>query len=161
MPVGAAAGHAMSVHADGAAARRVNGAAYRRRYSLWTVRAGRRVLAPRRAAHGRGAGGKLLLNGKPLYLRGVHMHGDSPLRGRGDDDVHNLVDVQALVAAHANWVRIHPPPSEALLDLLDEAGILVSAEVPAIGMRSPPGLGGAAFAADRINGSTLAAHFAT
>ena len=102
--------------------------------------------------------GKLLLNGKPLYLRGIHMHGDSPLRGRGDDDVHNLVDVQSLVAAHANWVRIHPPPSEALLDLLDEAGILVSAEVPAIGMRSPPGLGGDAFAADRINGSTLAAH---
>ena len=55
MPVGAAAGDAVPVHADGAAARRVNGAVYRRRYSLWTVRAGRRVLAPRRAANGRGA----------------------------------------------------------------------------------------------------------
>ena len=84
------------------------------------------------------SGGVLRLNNEPLYLRGLHAHGDAPLRGRGHDDVHNVRDVQSAIAANANWLRIHPPPSEALLDLLDESGILVSAEVPAIGFRSAP-----------------------
>lgn len=103
------------------------------------------------------AKGVLRLNGRPLYLRGLHAHMDAPLRGRGQDDVHEVRDVQSIVATRANWVRIHPPPSESMLDLLDEAGVLVSAEVPAIGMRPAP-KGGAAFTADRINATTLANH---
>jgi beta-glucuronidase len=101
--------------------------------------------------------GVLRLNGRPLYLRGLHAHIDAPLRGRGHDDAHEVRDVQSIVAARANWVRIHPPPSESMLNLLDEAGIFVSAEVPAIGMRPAP-RGGAAFMAERINATTLAHH---
>ena len=112
--------------------------------------------------------GDLLLNGRKLYLRGIHAHAEAALRGRGRDAVLAVRDVSLMVSLGVNWVRIHPPPSESMLDLLDEAGILMNAEVPAIGLRPPPapllpgGDGGAApaFSPSRINATTLAAHVA-
>ena len=70
-------------------------------------------------------GPKLLLNGKPLKLRGASIHED--VRGRGDAlrpaDEDKLVE--ELKSLGANATRAQHPLSPGLMERLDEAGILV------------------------------------
>jgi beta-galactosidase/beta-glucuronidase len=73
----------------------------------------------------RWAGGRLLLNGQPLRLKGASLQEDAIGRGdalRGSDMDAIVAHLQAI---GANATRSQHPLSDALLDRLDAAGILV------------------------------------
>ena len=76
------------------------------------------------------SGGKLLLNGRALQMRGVSIHEDAPGHGAAltDADVAKIVaDVKAI---GANVVRAHYAFDQRLLDAFDREGILVYNEAP-------------------------------
>jgi hypothetical protein len=85
--------------------------------SGWSARVGLREL--------RHAGGLLLLNGRPVRLRGASLQEDAP--GRGDALTPADMDaiVSRLKAIGANATRSQHPLNPALLERLDAAGILV------------------------------------
>lgn len=77
-------------------------------------------------------GHELLLNGKPLFLRGISIHEENPLEGRR---AHSLADAQRLLdwaqALGCNYVRLaHYPHNEHLLREADRRGLLVWEEIP-------------------------------
>ena len=74
---------------------------------------------------------ELLLNGKPIRLRGVNHHDISPVNGRAVTAAEQRRDVELMKKANVNFIRTsHYPPSEALLDACDELGVYVMDEVP-------------------------------
>ncbi|MGD2134946.1 MAG: glycoside hydrolase family 2 TIM barrel-domain containing protein, partial [Gemmatimonadales bacterium] len=77
-------------------------------------------------------GTDILLNGEPVFLRGVCMHEQAPKRdGRanGREDARTLLEwVKEL---GGNFVRLaHYPHNESMVRMADELGLLVWAEVP-------------------------------
>jgi beta-glucuronidase len=78
------------------------------------------------------SGRTLLLNGKPLKLRGVSIHAEAPFRaGR----VYNEADARTLLEwakeVDCNFVRLpHYPHDEVMTRLADEMGLLVWSEIP-------------------------------
>jgi len=77
-------------------------------------------------------GAKLLLNGSPIFLRGVSIHEQTPLReGRActaADDRRLLTWAKEL---GCNFVRLaHYPHNEPMLRLADEMGLMVWSEIP-------------------------------
>jgi beta-glucuronidase len=77
-------------------------------------------------------GGDILLNGKPVFLRGVSAHEEAPMRsGRAwsAEDARTLLGwVKEL---HGNFVRLaHYPHNEHMTREADRMGILVWSEVP-------------------------------
>jgi hypothetical protein len=85
--------------------------------SALTARVGLREL--------RWSGGRLLLNGQPLRLHGASLQEDAPGRGDALRDADMDAIVARLKAIGANATRSQHPLSDALLDRLDAAGILV------------------------------------
>ena len=78
---------------------------------------------------------QLLLNGKPVYLKGFGKHEDSDIKGRGLDEALNVRDFELLKWIGANSFRTsHYPYSEELMQMADRQGFLVIDEVPAVGM---------------------------
>lgn len=77
-------------------------------------------------------GRDILLNGKPVFLRGISLHDENPLipgRLRGEGDMRMML--QWAKELNANYVRLaHYPHSETMLRLADEMGLMVWAEVP-------------------------------
>jgi len=77
-------------------------------------------------------GHDLLLNGKPIWLRGICIHEQAPLRdGRAfsEEDARTLLGWAR--ALNANFVRLaHYPHNEYMTRLADEMGLLVWAEIP-------------------------------
>lgn len=91
---------------------------------------------------------RLLLNGRPVQLRGFGKHEDSVVRGRGLDLPLLVKDFGLLRWTGANSVRTsHYPYSEEFLDFADEAGVLVIDEVFSINLDFR-----------RVTDATLAAH---
>lgn len=85
-------------------------------------------------------GTRLLLNGRPVYLKGFSKHEDSPFHGRGLDECLNVKDIGLLHWMSANAVRTsHYPYSEEFYDLCDREGILVIDETPAVGIGAGAG----------------------
>jgi beta-glucuronidase len=77
-------------------------------------------------------GTRILLNGRPIYLRGVCVQGEAPYRtGRAysEKDVDTLLSwVHEL---HANFIRLaHYPNDERMLRAADRDGIMVWSEIP-------------------------------
>ena len=77
-------------------------------------------------------GTQLLLNGRPIFLRGIAVHEESPYEARrafSRDDARTLLGwVHDL---GGNFVRLaHYPHNEAMVRAADEMGILVWAEIP-------------------------------
>jgi beta-glucuronidase len=77
-------------------------------------------------------GDQILLNGKPIFLRGISYHDEAPFRsGRSwsDKDAETLLGwAQDL---HCNFVRMaHYPHTENEYRLADKLGILVWSEIP-------------------------------
>ncbi|HWO37335.1 MAG TPA: glycoside hydrolase family 2 TIM barrel-domain containing protein, partial [Candidatus Acidoferrum sp.] len=74
----------------------------------------------------------ILLNGKPVFLRGINLHEEAPTRpGRAwsEDDARTLLTWAKELGC--NFVRLaHYPHSEAMLRMADQMGIMVWAEVP-------------------------------
>lgn len=78
------------------------------------------------------AGTQILLNGKPVFLRGVAIHAEAPFRsGR----VFSEADARTLLTwakeMGCNFVRLaHYPHDEVMTRLADEMGLLVWSEIP-------------------------------
>ncbi|MDX2110207.1 MAG: GNAT family N-acetyltransferase [Verrucomicrobiota bacterium] len=75
--------------------------------------------------------GKVFLNSQPLFLTGFNRHEDSPSAGMATDLACARQDLMAMKATGANCVRLcHYPHHPGVLDLCDELGLLVMAELP-------------------------------
>lgn len=74
-------------------------------------------------------GNKLLVNGKPVKLRGACRHDIHPTLGRMTTPEFDRMDVQLARESNMNFIRTsHYPPSEAFLDYCDQYGIYVEDE---------------------------------
>ncbi|MDR0902341.1 MAG: DUF4981 domain-containing protein, partial [Opitutaceae bacterium] len=74
--------------------------------------------------------GVLLLNGRPVKLRGVNHHDIDPDSGRAMTGAQIRRDLAMMRKANINFVRTsHYPPHPRLLDLCDELGFYVMDEV--------------------------------
>ncbi len=70
--------------------------------------------------------GRLYLNGKPLYLKGVNRHESHPTFGAATPDALMLADIQLIKSLGCNFIRgAHYQQSQRFLDLCDEQGVLV------------------------------------
>jgi beta-glucuronidase len=77
-------------------------------------------------------GSDILLNGKPIFLRGISLHEENPLRG---GRATTPADARQLLGwaqeLGCNYVRLaHYPHNEHMARVADEMGILLWAEVP-------------------------------
>jgi len=78
------------------------------------------------------SGPKILLNGRPVFLRGVSLHAEAPFRsGR----VFSEADARTLLGwakeLGCNFVRLaHYPHDEVMTRLADQMGLLVWSEIP-------------------------------
>ena len=106
------------------------GGAYVRRHGIRSI-----SIAP---------GGRLLLNGEPVSLRGASLHEDDPRSGSALSPERRRADVAALAKLGATVTRAHYPLHPHTLELLDRAGILLWAQAPVYQLREPqladPGL---------------------
>ena len=77
-------------------------------------------------------GNEILLNGKSIFLRGICIHEESPLRGGrafSEDDARMLLTWAKELGS--NFVRLaHYPHNEHMTRLADEMGIMVWSEIP-------------------------------
>lgn len=78
------------------------------------------------------AGDKLLLNGKPIFLKGVNAHEESLTHpGRSFGAADGAATIAAVKSLGGNFVRLaHYPHDEATLRAADAAGVLVWDEIP-------------------------------
>ena len=79
-------------------------------------------------------GPQILLNGKPIYLRGISVHeeeiGANPTRRITPEAAHELLSV-VKDGLHGNFVRLaHYPHSEVMTREADRMGLLVWSEIP-------------------------------
>ena len=77
-------------------------------------------------------GSKILLNGKPIFLRGICIHAEAPIRG---GRAYSEKDVDTLLGwvkdLGGNFVRLaHYPHDERMTRAADRMGILVWSEIP-------------------------------
>jgi beta-glucuronidase len=77
-------------------------------------------------------GTQILLNGKPIFLRGISLHEEAPMRG---GRAFTQQDAETLLGwAHelgCNFVRLtHYPHSENMTRLADRMGLMVWSEIP-------------------------------
>ena len=71
-------------------------------------------------------GKKILLNGKPIFLKGFNRHESHPVSGAATTMQEMLTDLQHLKSLHANFIRgAHYPQSQEFLTLCDRMGFLV------------------------------------
>jgi len=74
-------------------------------------------------------GNQLMVNGRPVKLRGVCRHSIHPVSGRALPPELDEMDAKLLRAANINFVRTsHYPPSEHFLDACDRHGIYLEEE---------------------------------
>ena len=74
-------------------------------------------------------GNRLLVNGRPVKLRGVCRHSIHPIQGRVVPAEFDELDAALFRAANINFVRTsHYPPSEQFLEACDRHGIYVEEE---------------------------------
>jgi beta-glucuronidase len=78
------------------------------------------------------SGLKVLLNGEPVFLRGVNLHAEAPVRGgRADSDADVALMFHYLQDLHANFVRLcHYPHDERMERTADRDGIMIWSEIP-------------------------------
>jgi beta-glucuronidase len=80
-------------------------------------------------------GDDILLNGKPVYLKGFGRHEDSDIAGRGFNAAVMKRDMELLKWSGANSFRTsHYPWCEEMYQLADREGFLVIDECPAVGL---------------------------
>ena len=78
------------------------------------------------------ADGEILLNGEPIFLRGISIHEEAPLRaGRANSPEDARVLLGWARELGCNMVRLaHYPHNEHMARLADEMGLMVWAELP-------------------------------
>jgi len=76
-------------------------------------------------------GNEILLNGKPLRLKGINRHNECPDFGFSIPFTLMKRDVSIIKSMNCNFIRgSHYPNPEILLDYLDETGMLFWEEIP-------------------------------
>jgi beta-glucuronidase len=77
-------------------------------------------------------GPDIIVNGKPIFLRGISIHEESPLRGgRAFSDADARMLLGWAKELGCNFVRLaHYPHNEYMTRLADEMGIMVWSEIP-------------------------------
>lgn len=76
-------------------------------------------------------GNQVLVNGRPVKLRGVARHEVHPLLGRATTPALIEQDLRLFRDGNCNYLRTsHYPPDELVLDLCDRLGIFVEEEAP-------------------------------
>jgi beta-glucuronidase len=77
-------------------------------------------------------GSRLLLNGKPLFLRGISLHEEAPFRGgRAFSQEDDRILLGWAKELGCNFVRLaHYPHNEEMVRLADQLGLLVWSEIP-------------------------------
>ena len=93
---------------------------------VWKDRVGFRTIAVR--------GHDILLNGKPIFLRGIAVHeeefGDNPTRAITPEAARALLS-EVKDGLHGNYVRLaHYPHSEVMTRMADKLGLMVWSEIP-------------------------------
>lgn len=77
-------------------------------------------------------GEDILLNGKPIFLKGISIHEESALhdgRAWSEDDARHLLNMALELGT--NFVRLaHYPHNEHMVRMADEMGLLVWSEIP-------------------------------
>jgi beta-glucuronidase len=78
------------------------------------------------------SGSDILLNGKPIFLRGISLHEEAPLRGgRANSEADARTLLTWAKELGCNFVRLaHYPHNEHMTRLADEMGIMVWSEIP-------------------------------
>ncbi len=81
-------------------------------------------------------GSDILLNGKPVFLRGVSMHDESVLKpGVAFDRADAEAQLGLVKELNGNFVRLaHYPHNEHTVRLADELGLMVWSEVPIVSL---------------------------
>jgi beta-glucuronidase len=74
--------------------------------------------------------GRVLLNGRPVQLRGAGMHEDSLTRGAALTPSQRAASIGYLKRLGANFTRAHYPLHPRTLELCDREGIVVWDEIP-------------------------------
>ncbi|HEU4960432.1 MAG TPA: glycoside hydrolase family 2 TIM barrel-domain containing protein [Sphingomonas sp.] len=92
----------------------------------WKDRVGFRTIAVK--------GRDILLNGKPVFLRGIALHeeefGDNPTRAITPEAARALL-TEVKDGLHGNYVRLaHYPHSEVMTRMADQLGLMVWSEIP-------------------------------
>jgi beta-glucuronidase len=100
-----------------------------RRLGGWVTDSGIRTIAV-------SSGGRLLLNGRLLSLRGVNIHEQDALLGGVLTPARTKQVIGWVHAVGATLIRAHYPLSPQLQELADRAGILLWSEVPVYQVRS-------------------------
>jgi beta-glucuronidase len=78
---------------------------------------------------------QILLNGKPVFLKGFGKHEDFPIFGRGLAEPVMVKDYSLLKWVGANSYRTsHYPYDEEYMMMADREGILIIDEIPAVGL---------------------------
>lgn len=81
--------------------------------------------------------GRILLNGRPVFLKGFGRHEDFPILGKALTGAILRKDYGLMKEVGANSFRTsHYPYSRTHLDLADENGFLVILELPTVGIRT-------------------------
>lgn len=94
-------------------------------------------------------GSRFLINGEPFYFTGFGKHEDTPVRGKGHDDVFLVHDFELFDWIGANSFRTsHYPYAEEVYDYADRHGIVVIDETPAVGQNF--GLMGGVFGGETL-----------
>jgi len=77
-------------------------------------------------------GPDILLNGKPVFLKGISIHEENPLRrGRAFNEADALVLLNWAKELGCNYVRLaHYPHNEYIVRLADRMGMMVWEEIP-------------------------------
>jgi beta-glucuronidase len=77
-------------------------------------------------------GSQILLNGKPIFLRGISMHEEAPFRGgRAFSEEDDRILLEWAKELGCNFVRLaHYPYNEKMIRLADRMGLLVWSEIP-------------------------------
>lgn len=75
----------------------------------------------------------LLINNRPVYLKGFGRHEDSDIRGKGLDLPTVLRDYNLIKWIGANAYRTsHYPYADEIMDLADQQGIMIIDECPGV-----------------------------
>jgi len=76
-------------------------------------------------------GREIILNGKPIYLRGISCHEDSVKNGKALTDGERLENLRLAKEMGCNFMRAaHYPHHENLAKIADEEGIMLWEEIP-------------------------------
>jgi beta-glucuronidase len=108
--------------------------------ATFTVRAGKqRVLGYKLSSGIRSitvSGGHLLLNGRPLQLRGVGLHEDDPAMGFAINSARRAQIIAQAKELGATVIRSHYPLHPEMFELADRAGLLVWSEIPVYAIKT-------------------------